>query len=425
MTANPHGREGVLFVCLGNICRSPLAKALFIQHAAARGVLDRFDIDSCGTGDWHVGGPADRRSVAVAARNSTPMEHVARQIDPASDFERFEHIIAMDEANVAALIALGAPEQRVRLLGSFDPARADHPPRRQEVPDPYHGTDGDFDAVYAMTNAACEGLLDALAAQRRPNRARSGFTLIELLVVIAIIALLVGILVPALSAARQAARSVACAGRLQQLGVALTGYTTDFPDQLPQLRVPVAPGVTANIGSLFGGKKGTLAFYGIDQYGAERRPLNRYLSIAGSQPDTDAGTVEVEAFRSPADVGGDIPFIGRFNSLYDALGSSYTLNDHTLDGESAWTLIPPQGGKVPPLATPTKTWVLGPHPIYNYQSGGDRNIRWYGVKKGGSTRANLLMMDMHVGGLFDVPVGIVNTTPDYTFLPSPGWSTGN
>ncbi|HYC99655.1 MAG TPA: prepilin-type N-terminal cleavage/methylation domain-containing protein, partial [Phycisphaerales bacterium] len=251
MTGHRAGRTRVLFVCLGNICRSPLAKALFEHHATERGVLDRFEIDSCGTGDWHVGGPADHRSIAVAERNGTPLRHTARQIGPA-DLERFDHIIAMDLANIDALAALGAPRTRVRLLGSFDPARAGLPSEHQQVPDPYHGGDNDFDEVYSMTSAACKGLLDSLLSGT-PASARRGFTLIELLVVIAIIALLVGILVPALSAARQAARNVACSARLQQLGVALTGYTNDYPDRLPQLRVDVAPGVTANIGALFGG----------------------------------------------------------------------------------------------------------------------------------------------------------------------------
>jgi protein-tyrosine phosphatase len=424
-TENRPTTTGVLFVCLGNICRSPLAKALFVRHAVERGVADRFVVDSCGTGDWHVGGPADRRSVAVAARNGTPMSHTARQIDPRADFERFDWIIAMDRANVDTLLGLGAPAGRTALLGSFDPLRAGLPPHQQEVPDPYHGTDRAFDEVYTMTSAACAGLLETLMKQPAPSSStarssRRAFTLIELLVVIAIIALLVAILVPALSAARQSARNVACSARLQQLGVALTGYMNDYPDQLPQVRISFGPGITANIGALFGGKKGSLAGYGIDQYGAERRPLNRYISLGAFAPDSEPGTIEVEAFRSPADTGGDIPGVGNFRSMYDAVGSSYTLNDHALEGESAATLIPAAGGRIPALVTPTKTWVLGPHTIYNHQQGGDRNMRWYGRKK---TSANLLFMDMHVGGLFEVPPTVTDTTLDYTFLPRPDWPT--
>jgi protein-tyrosine phosphatase len=417
-------RTAVLFVCLGNICRSPLAKALFEQHVSRSSLSDRFVIDSCGTGHWHVGGPADRRSMAVARRNGTPMTHTARQIDPAIDFDRFDVIVAMDQANVRTLLELGAPPDRVVLLRSFDPSLAHHSTGEHEVPDPYHGTDADFDEVYRMTDTACAGLLDHLLrrnSSRTPTSRRSAFTLIELLVVIAIIALLVAILVPALSAARQAAKNVACSARLQQLGVALTGYTTDFPDQLPQVRIPMGPG-TANIGALFGGKKGTLPFYGIDQYGAERRPLNHYLSMGAFAPDSEPGTIEVEAFRSPADVGGDIPFVGTFRSMYDAVGSSYTLNDHALESEQAATLIPAAGGRMPPVVTPTKTWVLGPHPIYNHQEGGDRNMRWYGRKK---TSVNLLFLDMHVGGLFEVPNTVTDTTPDYTFLPRADWPISN
>lgn len=248
-----------------------------------------------------------------------------------------------------------------------------------------------------------------------PHHSRRAFTLIELLVVIAIIALLVALILPALAGARAQAKATACASRLQQLGVALTLYFNDFDNTLPQLRVEVAPGISANIGALFGGKKGTLPAYGINEYGAERRPLNRYVHTGDVPADAKSDAVfELKAFHSPVDKGGDVPGLGYVESMYDLLGSSYTLTDHALDGEDAWTLIPPQGGPMPPVKTPTKTWVLGPHPIYNYQEGGDRNHRWYTDKE---VRANLLFLDMHVGKTLRVPPGVQNTTPDYTFLP--------
>jgi prepilin-type N-terminal cleavage/methylation domain-containing protein len=253
---------------------------------------------------------------------------------------------------------------------------------------------------------------------------RRGFTLVELLVVIAVIAVLVGVLLPAIGAARQAARTTVCATRLAQLGLGLGMYFNDYDRTLPQLRVDVGGGFKANIGALFGGKKGTLPVYGINEYGAERRPLNVYVH-AGPVPrddDPGSGAFEMEAFQSPSDAGGDVPGIGPVPSMYDLLGSSYTLNDHALDGEDAWTLIPPQGGKMPEVVTPTRTWMLGSHPIYNYQQDGDRGMRWYGRGRAEEgVRANLLFADLHAEGGLPVPRGVVDTTGSYTFLPSPAW----
>lgn len=155
-------RTGVLFVCLGNICRSPLAKAVFIHHARARGVLDRFDVDSCGTGHWHAGGPADPRTIATCRKYGIPLDHVARQVDPVRDFRRFPLLLAMDASNRATLLHLGAGEGQVRLVRSFDPALADQPHHRLDVPDPYSGDEGGFDRVYEMLDASCRGLLDTL-----------------------------------------------------------------------------------------------------------------------------------------------------------------------------------------------------------------------------------------------------------------------
>lgn len=156
MTARPD-TTGVLFVCLGNICRSPLAEGVFIHLARRRGVLDRFRIDSCGTGGWHCGEGADPRSIAVAAKHGIELPSIARQFDPRRDPADFDWIIAMDRQNRRNLLKAGAPEPKVRLMMSFHPD-----PPTDEVPDPYYGGPDGFDKVFEMVRVACEGMLREL-----------------------------------------------------------------------------------------------------------------------------------------------------------------------------------------------------------------------------------------------------------------------
>jgi protein-tyrosine phosphatase len=150
-------QTGVLFVCLGNICRSPLAEGIFIHLARQRGVLERFRIDSCGTGGWHAGECADPRSIAVAAKYGIELPSIARRFDPRRDPVVFDWIIAMDRQNHRNLVKAGAPEEKVRLMMSFHPD-----PPVDEVPDPYYGGADGFDRVYEMIRVACEGMLDEL-----------------------------------------------------------------------------------------------------------------------------------------------------------------------------------------------------------------------------------------------------------------------
>lgn len=168
MTASPlpPAPQGVLFVCLGNICRSPLAKWLFTHHALRRGVLDQFLIDSCGTGPWHAGRGADARSVRTAQRYGLATPHTARQLDAAGDFDRFHLLLAMDRSNRANLLAAGADPSRVRLMRSFDPLLTSEPEHTLDVPDPYEGGEEGFENVYQMLDRACVGLLDHLLRGR-------------------------------------------------------------------------------------------------------------------------------------------------------------------------------------------------------------------------------------------------------------------
>jgi protein-tyrosine phosphatase len=150
-------RPAVLFVCLGNICRSPLAEAAFRLEAEHRS-LD-VEIDSAGTGDWHVGGPPDRRAQAVARRNGVDIGHYrARQVR-SEDFRRFTHIVALDRDNLAALEALRPRDGTAELLLLLDVVEGR---RGEAVADPYFGDEAGFDATWADAVAGAKGLADRI-----------------------------------------------------------------------------------------------------------------------------------------------------------------------------------------------------------------------------------------------------------------------
>lgn len=153
MTTEP---TRVLFVCLGNICRSPLAEGIFLHLASQRGALDRFHVDSAGTGGWHAGNPADPRSIAVAKQHGVHLPSRARQVR-GSEADQWDIVLAMDAQNRADLIELGFDSNVVKLMRGFEPAADD-----TDVPDPYYGGDDGFENVYRMLLAACDGLLDQL-----------------------------------------------------------------------------------------------------------------------------------------------------------------------------------------------------------------------------------------------------------------------
>jgi len=153
----------VLFVCLGNICRSPLAEGVLLHLLTERDIRGRFCVDSCGTGGWHVGEPPDPRAQDCARAHGVTLVSTGRQLDPGTDFDRFDWLIPMDRQNKKDLLIEGAPLERVRLLRSFDPALRGAPDRDLDVPDPYWDEADGFNAVFRMIRAACEGMLDELA----------------------------------------------------------------------------------------------------------------------------------------------------------------------------------------------------------------------------------------------------------------------
>ena len=148
----------VLFVCLGNICRSPLAEGALRAEAMRAGLV--LEVDSAGTGAWHSGEPPDPRAQAVAARHGIDISgQRARQIRP-EDFQRFDHIIAMDHQNLSNLRKVAPADARARLSLLLD-----HVPGHegQAVADPYFGNDTGFDATWSDVRAGARNLVAALA----------------------------------------------------------------------------------------------------------------------------------------------------------------------------------------------------------------------------------------------------------------------
>lgn len=152
----------VLFVCLGNICRSPLAEGVLLHLVEEAGLGDGVRVDSAGTGAWHVGERPDPRSLEVAERHGIELPGRARRVTE-DDFHHFDRIVAMDRSNLSDLESLRPEGARatLSLLRDHDPD-----PGEGEVPDPYYGGDDGFDRVYEMVRRSCAALLDDL----RPNR---------------------------------------------------------------------------------------------------------------------------------------------------------------------------------------------------------------------------------------------------------------
>ena len=265
---------------------------------------------------------------------------------------------------------------------------------------------------------------------RRPRIAvfLRGFTLIEVLVSVGVVALLLGLLAPALHSARRAALETRGAAQTREIGVASIAYMRDHDDHLPQLRVSPSGEPTTNPNGLylpwlFGGGRSVVNVFNASSVGADQRPLNSYL---GDFAPDDRPAV----FRDPLDEGTNDEQLTGFAlgnpsaAVHELVGTSYVLNDHALDEvpcpfvELFGTMVPEGGGRAPMVTSPSRTWLAGQSPIYNYDDGEDKGELWGRDR----VRASLCFVDGHVKVAVPVAIGAINTTEDYTFFPQDDWA---
>lgn len=155
---NGKDKVSILFVCMGNICRSPTAEGVFRHHVAAAGFGDLVLVDSAGTHAYHIGEPPDRRAAAAAARRGYSMDKIRARRVIAADFSRFDYILGMDRDNVALLKEQAEAEHhgKIRLLLECSSARD------EDVPDPYYGGAAGFERVLDLVEEASTGLLERI-----------------------------------------------------------------------------------------------------------------------------------------------------------------------------------------------------------------------------------------------------------------------
>lgn len=160
----------VLFVCLGNICRSPTAHGMLRARLAEADLAEQVEVESAGTGTWHIGHPPDTRAMAAAAERDIDISDLRARKVKRSDFDDFDYVIAMDHDNLSDLQALaagqGSSHAQIRLMADFSPSH-----RGQAVGDPYYGGDDGFECVLDMISACVDGLIHQLQADMG---ARSG-----------------------------------------------------------------------------------------------------------------------------------------------------------------------------------------------------------------------------------------------------------
>ena len=158
------GKYHILFVCLGNICRSPAAQGVMQRLADESGLTHRIFLDSAGFGSWHVGDLPDIRMRRKGKEHGYQFDHRARVIDKQTDFKKFDKILVMDRSNYSDALNLAPTEQakdKIEYLASYMTRH----PGQSDIPDPYYGTEKDFEKVIELLEDACTGLLTKLKLQ--------------------------------------------------------------------------------------------------------------------------------------------------------------------------------------------------------------------------------------------------------------------
>ena len=152
----------VLFVCLGNICRSPLAEGIFKSNVMNRGLRKFIQCDSAGTSGWHIGEQPDSRSIRIANENGIRLDHGGRKLHP-EDFLKFDYIIAMDQANYEDIVSLShhQPDGKAKIIKMLD---YDNNSSGGEIPDPYYGGPDGFQNVFNMLEESTTNFIDHLVA---------------------------------------------------------------------------------------------------------------------------------------------------------------------------------------------------------------------------------------------------------------------
>lgn len=155
----------VLFVCLGNICRSPLAEAIFKHKVKERGLNKIIIADSCGTANYHVGDTPDPRTIANAMKNGVTIDHCGRQLC-VDDFSSFDYVLAMDNSNLKNIMRVASDKswhEKIQMMRDYDPEG------KGEVPDPYYGGEKGFQEVFDILNRTMDSFLDHLVQKHKLN----------------------------------------------------------------------------------------------------------------------------------------------------------------------------------------------------------------------------------------------------------------